>query len=187
MALEDTIIGGAIIFLTKIGIYDVVLPFLLVFTIILAILEKTRVFGTETIEGKEVTKKGLNAMVAFAMSFFVVASSQIVEVITDVSAQVVVLLLSIIFFLVLIGTFFKKEEQTALEGKWRTFFMAILFLAIVLIFLNAIKTDGTTWLEYIIGFFTEYASSAAVASILLIAFIILFIVWITKEPPKKKE
>lgn len=187
MALEDTILGGAIIFLNKIGVYDIVLPFLLVFTIIFAILEKTQIFGTEKIQGKEVTKKGLDAMVAFVMAFFVVASSQIVEIITDVSAQVVVLLLSIIFFLILIGTFFKKEEQTALEGKWRTFFMVILFIGITLIFLNAIKTDGTSWLEYGIGFFIEYASTAAMASVILIAFIILFIVWITKEPAKGKK
>lgn len=186
MAVEETILGGAIIFLTKIGIYDVVLPFLLVFTIIFAIFEKTQIFGTEKIEGKELTKKGLNAMVAFVIAFFVIASSQIVEIITDVSAQVVVLLLSVIFFLMLIGTFFKKDEPTALEGKWRTFFMTILFIGIVLIFLNAIKTEGVSWLEIIIMFFVEYASTAALASVLLIAFIIIFIVWVTKEPAKRK-
>ena len=126
-------------------------------------------------------------MVAFVIAFFVIASSQLVEIITDVSAQVVILLLSVIFFLILIGTFFKKDEQTALEGKWRSFFMVILFVGIVLIFLNAIKTDGTSWLEYIIWFFIEYASSAALSSIILIVFIILFILWVTKEPAKKSK
>ena len=48
---------GAIEFFDKIGVYDVILPFLLVFTIVFAILEKTKVFGTDDIEGKKLTKK----------------------------------------------------------------------------------------------------------------------------------
>ena len=36
-----------LLFFEQIGIYDVVLPFLLVFTIVFAILEKTKLFGTE--------------------------------------------------------------------------------------------------------------------------------------------
>ncbi len=187
MALEDTIIGGAIIFLNKLGVYDVVLPFLLVFTIVFAIFEKTQIFGLEKIGGREVSKKGLNAMVAFVIAFFVVASSQLVQIVTDVSSQAVVLLLSVILFLLLIGTFFKKEEQTVLEGKWRAFFMVILFLSLVLLFLNAIKSNGKSWLEIFIDFMVKYASSAAVASIILILFIIVFIVWITREPEHKRE
>lgn len=187
MALDDTIIGGAIIFLNKLGVYDVVLPFLLVFTIVFAIFEKTQIFGLEKIGGKEVTKKGLNAMVAFVIAFFVVASSQLVQIIADVSSQAVVLLLSVILFLLLIGTFFKHEEQTVLEGKWRAFFMVILFIGLVLLFLNAIKSNGKSWLEIFIKFMVEYASSAAVASIILIIFIIAFIVWITRESEHNHE
>ena len=68
--VEETVFRGIIGFLEQIGIYDVILPFLLVFTIIFAILEKTKVLGTETIEGKRYTKKNINAMVAFVISFY---------------------------------------------------------------------------------------------------------------------
>jgi len=40
-------------FFDNIGIFDVVLPFLLVFTIVFALLERTKVFGVEEIEGKK--------------------------------------------------------------------------------------------------------------------------------------
>ena len=80
-------------FFQDIGLYDVVLPFLLVFTIVFAILEKTRVFGTEKIEGNEYTKKNLNAVTAFVIAFFVVASSKLVEIITTVSSYTVILLM----------------------------------------------------------------------------------------------
>ena len=36
-----------IIFFEELGVYDVILPFLLVFCIVFAILEKSKIFGTE--------------------------------------------------------------------------------------------------------------------------------------------
>ena len=35
---------GVIDFLGKLGVYDVILPFLLIFTIVFAILEKTKIY-----------------------------------------------------------------------------------------------------------------------------------------------
>ena len=85
-------------FFDSIGLFDVVLPFLLVFTIVFAILEKTKVLGQEEIEGKKYTKKNLNAIAAFSIAFLVIASSQLVEIITTVSANaVIVLFLSVLF------------------------------------------------------------------------------------------
>ena len=49
--MSMSVFGEAIQFLAKLGIYDVVLPFLLVFTIVFAIMEKTKLLGTE--KGKE--------------------------------------------------------------------------------------------------------------------------------------
>jgi len=52
---------GVVDFFGEIGLFDVVLPFLLVFTVVFAILEKTKVFGIEEIEGKKYTRKNLNS------------------------------------------------------------------------------------------------------------------------------
>ena len=59
--MAETVLGGVIGFFQRIGIYDVVLPFLLTFTIVFAILEKTRVFGVEKIEGADYPRKNLNS------------------------------------------------------------------------------------------------------------------------------
>ena len=42
--------GGALDFMNKVGVFDVVLPFLLVFTLIFAFLEKTKVFGSHLVD-----------------------------------------------------------------------------------------------------------------------------------------
>src|SRR3990167_57985 len=145
-----------ITFFDDIGLYDVVLPFLLAFTIVFAIFEKTKVLGTE--DGKP--KKNLNAIAAFVMAFLVVASSQIVEVITTVSANAVVLLFLSVLFLLLVGSFFKEGEPVYLEGGWKMTFMILMFIGIVVIFLGAVKTkDGTTWLDSLISFSSSGGSN----------------------------
>ena len=56
--MATTVLGGVLDFFKELGIYDVVLPFILVFTIMFAILERTKIFGTEG--EKKFTKKNLN-------------------------------------------------------------------------------------------------------------------------------
>ena len=181
---------GAIEFFDKIGVYDVILPFLLVFTIVFAILEKTKVFGTDEVDGQKLSKKNLNSMAAFVIAFITIASSKIVAVITKISSHVVVLLLLSVFFLLLVGSFFKEDEPTFLEGKWKWLFMIIMFIGIVLIFLNAIENDhGESWLSWGWDQLTNNWSSNAVASIILLVVIIAFMVYVVRGPESssKKE
>lgn len=178
----------AIEFFDKIGIYDVVLPFLLVFTMVFAILEKTKVFGMEDIDGKKYTRKNLNAMVSFVIAFLVIASSKLVETITEVSSHMVVLLLLSVFFLLLVGSFYKEGEGVFLEKGWKTLFMIIMFVGIVVIFLNAIETDsGESWWNYFWDYLSNNWTSTAAASIILVIIIIVFMWYIVYEPKPKKE
>ena len=172
-------------FFDTIGLYDVVLPFILVFTITFAILEKTKVLGTEG----HATKKNLNAMVAFVVSFLVVASSKLVEIITQVSSQMVVLLMLSVLFLLLIGSFMKEGEGVHLKGGWQTFFMFLMFIGIVLIFLGAIKNeDGDTLLEVFWDFLQGTGSgSAAVGSIVLLIILILVMTYLIRDPKKEEK
>jgi len=184
MAAEQPAFRGVIELFGKMGIYDVVLPFLLVFTIVFAILEKTKVLGTEEVEGKKYTKKNLNAIVAFVVAFLVVASTKLVSVINKVLADIVLLLLLAVFFLLLVGSFFKEEGEVFLQGKWKTLFMFIMFIGIVLIFLHALD-----WLLPFWDYLTKNIGTAWIGSLILLAVIVIFIVYITKSPaaPSTKE
>ena len=108
---EQSTFRGIIEFFGQIGIYDVVLPFLLVFTIVFAILEKTKIFGVEKVGEAEYTKKNLNAMVAFVVAFLVVASTRLVAAINEAMARIVLLLLVSVSFLLLIGSFYSYKER----------------------------------------------------------------------------
>lgn len=177
----------AIEFFDKIGIYDVVLPFILVFTMVFAILEKTKVFGMEEIEGKKYTRKNLNAMVSFVIAFLVIASSKLVETITEISSHMVVLLLLAVFFLLLVGSFYKEGEGVFLDKGWKTLFMIIMFIGLVIIFLNAIETDsGESWWDYSWDYLQDNWTNTAAASIILIIIVLVFMYYIVYEPKPKK-
>ena len=151
------------------------------FTIVFAILEKTRVFGTETVEGKNYTKKNLNALASFAIAFFAVASSRVVQAITQMSANVVVLLFAAVSFLMLVGSFHKEDDKGfALEGVWKTLFILIMFVGLFGIFLNAIETDGRTWLQWIFDWLGQFSTNVSVATIVLIGFVVAAMFYITK-------
>jgi hypothetical protein len=182
--VEESTFRGVIDLLGEIGLYDIILPFLLVFTIFFAILEKTKILGIEKIEGREYTKKNLNSMVAFVVSFLVIASTQLVAIINEVMANVVLLLLLAICFLLLVGVFFKDKEFSLEDYPgWIKFFMFAMFIGIVVIFLNALN-----WLQFVFALFVYWPAEWA-SSIIFLIVIIAFIVYITKDqkPTKKEE
>jgi len=174
---DTTGFRGVIVFLEKLGVYDVVLPFLLVFTIVFAILEKTRVLGTDDIDGKPWPKKNLNAVVAFVVAFLVVASTSLVRIISEVLANVVLLMVLVVSFLMLVGVFWgSKEAMLERSDPWMKFFMIIIFIAIVGILLEALG-----WLRTIIGIIYISPNTDWAATLVLLVIVIGFMYFITQE------
>ena len=147
---EESAFRGIISFLTQIGVYDIILPFLLIFTIVFAILEKTKVLGSEKVGDKELPKKNLNAMVSFSIAFLVIASTRLVAVINEVMANVGLLLILAVSFMLLVGSFYGSKEFTLEGSGWLKFFFFFMFFGIVIIFLNALG-----WLELVFGVVAE--------------------------------
>jgi len=172
----------ALIFLDKLGVYEVVIPFLLVFTTVYAILEKSKVFGLEEISGVMVTRKNLNSMFAFVTAFLVIASTQLVAAINEAIANMVLLLLLAITFLILVGTFHTGTDEFKLADGYVTVFSLIFFVGIVLIFLHAIKTaDGTPWLMYIWGWIIANMDSGAFGALVLTIGVIAIMFFVTSS------
>lgn len=188
--MADSTLRGIIIFFDKIGIYDVVLPFLLIFSIVFAILEKSRILGTVQVDKNTYTKKNLNAMVAFVIAFIVIASTQVVAIINEALAHIALMLMIVVSFMLLIGIFFKTDDDIyeTLKNKWRIAFMIVLLVATALIFLDAIKTkSGESWLSYGWNYIVDNWDSTAVGSIILVGVLILMMLFITHEPHLKKK
>jgi hypothetical protein len=181
--MAESLFREALIFLNELGLYDVVLPFLLVFTVVFAILEKTKVLGKgEDADGNPSTKKNLNAMFAFVSAFLVIASTKLVGVINEAVANIVLLLILAICFMLLVGAF-QGDGEFTLENSpgWVKFFMFFMFIAIVLIFLNALD-----WLSGILRLI-ERADKEWVTSFIFLLITAGSVVLITRDPKKSSS
>jgi hypothetical protein len=98
--------------LQEIGIVDIILPFILIFTIVFAILQKTKILGVDD-AGK--VRKNYNIIVALVMGLGVVIphvtgsypspESDIVNIINQALPNVSVVLVAVIMMMLLIGVF----------------------------------------------------------------------------------
>jgi len=185
-----TVLGNAIDFLQDFGIFDVVLPFLLVFAVVFGILEKTRILGEEKIGKESYARKNLNAIVAFVIGMLVVAATKIVGVINEALPKISLLIVVSLSFLILLG-FFVSSDKSLYENLgrgWMTFIMIFFFIAVILIFLGTIPAnEKQSWLGFAYDYVVEFWSGTLVATTVLMIVIIWAIIWITKGDTGKRN
>ena len=178
-----SVLSDALDFLREFGIFDVILPFLLVFAVVFGILEKTRILGEETIAKITYPRKNLNALVAFVLAMLVVAATKIVGVINTALPQVSLLIIVALSFLLMIGIFMKPDNTLyeKLSGKWMAFLMFVMFVAVVFIFLGTIPAnEKQSWLGFVFDYITEFWSGTLIATLILLGVIVWAIMFITK-------
>ena len=181
---------SAINFFKEFGLFSVVLPFLLVFTIVFAILEKTKVLGTEGKKDEEHPKRQLNAMVAFVIGMLVVATNQIVTAINKALPNVVLLTISIICFLMLVGVFYKTGELdfAGKHSAWTKYLIIVVFIILVLIFANSIqKTENQSYLDFVLSYVIENFNGTVVTSIIFLIVAIAAIIYVTNSTSKGEK
>ncbi|RLG28169.1 hypothetical protein DRN98_09910, partial [Methanosarcinales archaeon] len=170
-----------IVLLKEWGVVDVLLPFILVFTIIFAVLQKTKILGED--------KKQFNVMIALVMGLGVVIPHIVggygrlnfdpVVVINESLPQVSLIVVAIVMMLLIIGVFGNEIDiaGTPLSG-WVVIFALV---AVVLIFGSAV---GWFALPFWLAFLYNPELQALIVMILIFGVIIWFI---TKEPKPDKE
>jgi hypothetical protein len=101
----------------------------------------------------------------------------------------VVVITLLVFFMVLIGIVTKEgEAHELLKGRPQQVFLFVVAIAIIALFLNALKgPGGRTWLELTVAWISQFWSSTAVAAVILMIGVILFIWFMTKGPSEEGE
>ncbi len=163
-----------ILSLQEMGFIDVVLPFLLIFTIVFAVMEKTKLLG----EDKKVKK--YSAIIAMVLAFSVVVPHvtghyfygfDAVVIINDALPQIGLLIVSLVMMLLTVGLWTgKRPKGNKGIGPW---FMAASLLLIILIFMGSIGwSNMPSWL------FKIFNSDllAPIVAILVIGVVLSFIV-----------
>ena len=186
-----TPLGKAVEFFRDFGLFDVVLPFLLVFTIVFAILEKTRILGVLKTKEGEIPNKNLNAMVACVMGVLVVGTVHVVGFINKALPNIMLVIIIAFGYLLMLGIFLKTEEFNFSDKHkgWYRAFMIIMFIAVIAISANAIIINeaGNTALEAALSFLIDNWDGAVVTSIIFLVVMLYAIKYITKDGSSSKK
>ncbi|MBT6995088.1 hypothetical protein HN865_02330 [Candidatus Woesearchaeota archaeon] len=177
-----SVLRGTIEFLQDFGLFDVVLPFLLIFAIIFAILEKTLILGKESDGGP---KKNLNSIVALVIALLFVSANKAVNIISTALPNIALMIVIAVSFLMMLGVFWKTEEFDFKdnESKWYVFFSFVMFVALALIFMGAYQiAPGISLLSKVFSSISGGILQSVLIGAVVIGVIVGIIVFVTKKP-----
>jgi hypothetical protein len=108
------VFGQGILKLQEMGVLDVILPFILIFTIVFAVLQKTKILGDDGTAEKH-PKKNFNAVIALVMALAVIIphvsgmypspESDVVNIINQALPNISIVLVAVIMMLLMVGVF----------------------------------------------------------------------------------
>jgi len=150
---------------------EVILPFLLVFTVIFAILQKTKILGEES--------KQIDAIVGLVVGLIVVSFGYATDIITSLIPVLAISVVVVLAFMLIYGLAFKPGEFE-LPGGVRGAIGVL--AAIVVVVALLIATGG--W-NYLIEVALYGEGSGVMFSIIFIVIIAVVIFFVVKEPKKK--
>ena len=160
------------------GLSDVLLPFLLIFTVVFAIMQKTQPLGE---------KKQFNVMIALVMALAVIiphvlgyypANADVVTIINSALPSVSIVLVAVVMVLLIVGLFGGKATWGGALSGWIAF---AAFILVFVIFANAANwfTYWPSWLWWL--------SDPDTQALLIVVGVFALIIWfITREPSSGK-
>lgn len=161
MAVRDVLIT-----LEYIGFTEVVLPFIFVFTLVFAILQKSKILGADS---KGRPKANYNAMIAVIIGFFVLVLVQTLEVIIWFTRYAALLLVAFFFLAFIFALLGVRESQRNL-----IIFLALMLLAFLLLYIMA-------W----VGLMNPDLVNRFLMPILIVVFLIGLVVFMIKAKPEQ--
>ncbi len=170
--------------LVDIGFYDVFLPFILVYAVVFAILEKSKIFSGGEAERDNV--RNVNSVIAFVFGLFVVASIQTVKYLQGLITNIVVLIIFILVVLILLAFLFGEDYTKILKGEdgkmkgavtW-TIATVVLAISVYVLFSVMGIWDG------IVDWVNNNYDSELMATVVILGLVAGVIVWITKGSDK---
>jgi len=162
------------------GLTDVMLPFLLIFVVIFALMAKTRILGED--------KKKYNLVVALVIGLLVVIphvlnyyppEADVVDIMNEALPQVSIIAVAVIMLLILIGLFGGEAKWM---GSSMSGWIAIISFIIILIIFGGAAGWWGDW-----SWFYTFFGAESVAIIVMILVFAIIVWWITRGEGKEKE
>lgn len=161
------------------GLTDVLLPFLLIFVVMFAILQKTKILGED--------KKRFNMVIALVMGLLVVVphvlgmyppNADVIEILNKSLPQVSILVVAILMLMILIGLL--GAEATWMGSSLSGWVAIAAFIIIVIIFGGAAGWWRNWW------WFERFFGSDTIA-VLVMLLVFAIIIWFVTRGEVKGE
>ena len=149
------------IFSTPLG--QLVLVFLLVFTLIFAVLQKSKILG----EGK----KQMDALVALAIGLIVISVGSVLDFLQQIIPFLAIALIILLVFLILLGMVFNEKTFEVMPWLKYVFGVAILIAVTVAVL---IFTKGWDYITSWFGSNNSWGSNIVLIAVIVVAMIIAF-------------
>lgn len=157
--------------LIDVGFYEIFLPFILVFAVVFAILQKSRIFEGGSSDSKQA--KNVNSIVALVFGLFVVTSIQVVQFFQELIVNISVIIVFILCVLLILGFLFGDSYKELFEDKKIRYSLAGLILLVALIILFNVLG----WWSSIENWWNSDGSDTIIAIIVFLAIAgILFVI-----------
>lgn len=134
---------------------DIIIPFILVFVLVFAILQKTKLLG----DGK----KQIDAIIAFVVAAILITFSNAVHIITQLTVFMIIALFILFVFMLIYGFAYGDIKGDPLSKGLKTFLGIIAFIAVVV----AVLVVTGTW-DNLLDFFTNGTMGANILFVVLI-------------------
>ena len=123
--------------LVEIGFYEIFLPFILVYAIVFAILQKSQIFEGGSSDKDQA--KNINAIVALVFGLFVVTSIQVVQFFQDLIVNISLIIVFILCVLIILGFLF-GDSYTELfkDSKVRYSLAGLIFIVAIIVLFNVL-------------------------------------------------
>ena len=170
------------------GVLDVLLPFILIFTLVFAVLQKTKILGEDK---DKKPRKNFNVIISLVMALGVVIPHvtgaysygiDVVEVINRAIPNIALLVVGIVMILLVTGVFGNPLDTS--KSYMGSGFIILAILAVALIFAVAAGWISRYYIPRWLYFLYDPQFQALVITIIVFALIIHFI---TKEDKPKKD
>tara|TARA_Y100000310_G_scaffold159627_1_gene159335 strand:+ start:87542 stop:88102 length:561 start_codon:yes stop_codon:yes gene_type:complete len=157
----------------EIGIFDVALPFILVFVLAFGVLQKSKLLGKES--------KNLNVIVSLVIGLLFIRNQYLVGVINQFLPNISLFMIIILMFILLVGIFVGKEH----EG-WTGNVLGVAFFVSIIFIIWSLSATKIGELFSLPSFLTDIDQQTK-GIILFIAVFVIIIWLVTKEPKDKSK
>ena len=153
--------------LTDFGVYDIALPFLLVFTLAFAILQKSKILGKDA--------KNFNVVVALVVGLIFIRNQYLVVLVNRFLPNVSLFIVVFLMLLLLVAIFIKEEY-----AGWGNNLMAVAGIVSILAIIWSLSVDYLNG-RYILPDWLTNLDTGTKSIIIFIAIFVIIIWLVTKE------